>query len=126
MRTSTAILSTLPFIFLFSGAMSASPVSYVCNYDSYSDEEGNHKVKSEFVLTFIVDAENGTAYIVGNQGSEEVSVIPHRIGGIAFIEITGSGNVMTTAIDTEGNSVHSRNTSLAGGLVPSQYYGKCK
>jgi len=111
-------------ILRFSAALSASPISYICNYDSYSDEEGNHKVGKEFVLTFIVDSENKKAYIVGNQGSEEVATIPHKIGGVSFVEVTGSGNVMSTAIDTTGNSVHSRNTSLGGELVPSQYYGK--
>jgi hypothetical protein len=79
-----------------------------------------------FLLTFLVDTENGKGYIVGNQGSEEIAVIPHKIGGIAFIEVTGSGNVMTTAIDTVGNSVHSRNTSIGGELIPTQYYGKCE
>ena len=113
-------------ILTFSTALSASPISYICNYDSYSDEEGNHKVGKEFVLTFIVDSENKKAYIVGNQGSEEVAAIPHRIGGVSFVEVTGSGNVMSTVIDTAGNSVHSRNTSLGGKLVPSQYYGKCE
>ena len=118
------LLATI--IFLFSAVSFASPISYVCNYESYSDEEGNHKTKEQFLLTFVVDTENGKGYIVGNQGSEEVAVIPHKIGGIAFVEVTGSGNVMTTAIDNAGNSVHSRNTSIGGELIPTQYYGKCE
>ena len=113
-------------ISLCSAVSFASPISYVCNYESYSDEEGNHKTKEQFLLTFVVDAENGKGYIVGNQGSEEVVVIPQKTGGIAFVEVTGSGNVMTTAIDTAGTSVHSRNTSIGGKLVPTQYYGKCE
>ncbi len=112
-------------IFLFSSVSLASPITYVCNYGSYSDEEGNHKAEKEFRLTFILDTENEKAYIVGNQGSEEVAVFPHRLGGISFVEVTSAGNVMATAIDTANNSVHSRNTSLGGELVPSQYYGKC-
>ena len=121
-----SLILTLSFVFLFSGALSASTITFVCNYDSYSNEEGNHKAEEGFVLTFIVDTENGKAYMVGNQGSEEVTAIQNKIGGMAFIEVTGTGNVMTTAIDTKGNSVHSRNTSIAGELLPSQYYGKCK
>lgn len=98
----------------------------VCNYSSYSTENGNHKVKGEFVLTFIVDKTKNTAYILGSQGSDEVSFLPSAFGGISFIEVTGFGSVMTTAIDSKGDSLHSRNTILGGGIVPTQYYGKCE
>ena len=98
----------------------------ICNYSSYSDENGNHKVEDKFVLTFIVDNIKKTAYILGDQGSNKVSLIPSANGeGISFVEITGSGNVMTTAIDTKADSVHSRNTIINGKIVPTQYYGKC-
>lgn len=98
----------------------------ICNYTSYSDENGNHKVKDKFILTFIRDKTKKTAYILGSQGSAEVTFFPSAFGGISFIEVTGFGNVMTTAIDVKGDSVHSRNTILDGGIVPTQYYGKCE
>ena len=97
----------------------------ICNYSSYSDANGNHKVTDKFVLTFIVDQTKKTAYILGSQGSAEVTLFPSAFGGISFVEVIGSGSVMTTAIDAKGNSVHSRNTILDGGIVPTQYYGKC-
>jgi len=101
--------------------------TFICNYSTYSDANGNHKVTDKFVLTFIVDMTKKTAIMLGSQGTEEVTLIPSGVGeGISFIEITGAGNVMTTAIDSKGNSVHSRNTILDGGIVPTQYYGKCE
>ena len=106
-------------------SVSASPITYICTYDSYSDKEGNHKVKKDFILTFIVDEQGKNAYILGNQGSEKVANFSHPMGGVAFVEVTASTNIMSTAIDSNGNSVHSRNTSLGGELIPSQYYGKC-
>jgi len=111
---------------LFSSVIYASPVTFVCNYDSYSNTTGNHKVKSKFVLTFIVDNKNESAYIIGNNGSEKVAYFSHPMGGNAFVEVTTTKNIMSTAIDNKGNSVHSRNTLLNGGLIPSQYYGKCE
>jgi len=103
----------------------AGPIIYVCTFDSFSTKQGNQKVKEEFKISFLVDETNEQYYIIGNNGSEKVKYIPHYQAGIAFIEITQSGNVITTAIDKEMNSVHSRNLSLAGILAPSQYYGSC-
>ncbi len=120
MRTLIMILCLSP-----SFSVSASPITYICNYDSYSDNEGNHQTKKDFILTFIVDEQEKSAYILGNQGSEKVAHFSHPMGGVAFVEVTGSANIMSTAIDSKGNSVHSRNTSLGGVLIPSQYYGKC-
>jgi len=62
--------------------------------------------------------------MVGNNGSSEVHLVPSPFGP-TFIEVTQAGNVMTTAIATDGDSVHSRGTRMQGGLVPSQYYGHC-
>jgi hypothetical protein len=97
-----------------------------CNYTTYSDESGSHDVKGKFTLTFIIDRMKGVAYIVGNQGSAEVMFLPSEMGGVTFIEITDTGNVMTTSIDSKNNSVHSRNTVINGEIVPTQYYGKCQ
>jgi hypothetical protein len=32
---------------------------------------------------------------------------------------------MVTAITSSGEAVHSRNGTVVGKLIPSQYYGKC-
>ena len=47
----------------------AETVNYSCNYTSYSDSEGNHKVKDKFILNFIIDRESGKSYLLGNAGS---------------------------------------------------------
>ena len=85
----------------------------------------------EFELTFIVDLETEKAYVVGNQGSEPVHIVPGN-NKITFIEITGTNNVITTTVVIEtlsgtdvGDSVHSRNVVIIDELVASQMYGKC-
>jgi len=101
-------------------------VTLRCSYPTYSTEKGLHH-DDNFNMIFLVDTEKGTAYIIGNQGSEEVTFIPNKFGGgYTFVEVTPSGNVMTTTIDTNMTTVHSRNTIMDGNLVPTQYYGTCE
>ena len=100
----------------------AAPTTIICNYDKYSNNEGIHDAK-EFKLTFIIDNEKETYYLLGNNGTEKVHPINNN-EGISFLEVTATGNVMTTTIDSNKTSVHSRHTVI-GGLIPSQYYGAC-
>ena len=98
-----------------------------CNYHSYSDENGNHKLNETLVLTFIIDKINGAAYVVGRNGKDRVRVIPSGVrGSMSFIEVTGAGNVITTAIGSDGESVHSRNIIINGKITPTQCYGECE
>jgi len=97
----------------------------LCNYQKYATSEGMQSVKKPFVLTFIIDAKNSAAYLVGNNGSSRVQAVSGD-GGITFIEITAGGNIMTTTVDSKGVSVHSRHTQIEGEVVPSQYYGACE
>ncbi len=115
---------SLIFILLFPLHAFAETVNYSCNYRSYSNSEGNHKVKDKFELNFIVDRATGKSYLLGNAGSSEVKALESK-DRVAFLEVTATGNIMTTAIDSKFNSVHSRNTVMYGELLPSQYYGKC-
>jgi hypothetical protein len=46
--------------------------------------------------------------------------------GLTFVEVTRSGNVMTTTIARDGAAVHSRNAIIGETLFPSQYYGTCE
>ena len=101
----------------------AETTTIICDYKKYAAEDGIHAVKDKFTLTFVVDKEKGVAYILGNQGSVKVTMLSSGTG-LTFIEITTAGNVMTTTIDSQGNTVHSRNTVITGKLVPTQYYGK--
>lgn len=109
---------------LFPAIAFAETDTFSCNYTSYSDQDGNHKVKNKFELNFIVDKESGKSYLLGNNGSSEVEMLVSE-GQIAFIGISKSGNIITTAIDSKLNSVHSRNSVLLGEILPSQYYGNC-
>jgi len=99
----------------------------ICNYDSYSDENANYKLKEKLVLTFIIDKVKGIAHVIGNEGKDRVRVIPSGVkGSISFIEITGTGSVITTAIDSSGESVLSRNIIINGEITPTQCYGECE
>lgn len=99
--------------------------TFECDYKIYGDDKGLHKVEAPFRLTFLIDTSSKKAYIIGNVGSSEVSLVPNA-DGLTLVEITGSGNVMTTVITSKGKSVHSRGGILFGDLVPSQYYGSCR
>jgi len=112
-------------LLVFPGSAFADTTTYICDYPTYSNQEGNHKIENKFVLSFVVDTENDKSYMVGNNGSAEV--IKFETGNrISFLEITETRNLMTTTIDKDLYSVHSRNKVIRGELIPSQYYGKCE
>ena len=100
--------------------------TFVCEYDSIASPDGVQKVdKGEFVLTFILDSETEKAYMLGNVGTEEVSIIPNK-DALNFIEVTATGNVMLTTIIWKGGfSIHSRHSIIFEVALPSQYYGHC-
>ena len=83
------------------------------------------KSGSALELNFIVDDDSKESYLLGNNGSAKV----HKIDGtegITFIEVTGTGVVMTTAIAIDTmKSIHSRHSILLGEFIPSQNYGSC-
>jgi len=99
-------------------------VTYVCDYRLSSDQDGVKSQDKPFILTFMKDSENGKFYVLGNLGTTEVIAIEKETQ-ITFIEVTSTGNVMTTTIDSKLQTVHSRNSVLFGEIVPSQYYGTC-
>jgi hypothetical protein len=94
--------------------------TFECIYETYSDEEGNHKAKDNFAISFLVEPAAKKAYMLGSLGSTEVELIPNT-SGLTFVEVTGTGNVMVTAINDDGRSVHSRSGMVLGKIVPSQY-----
>jgi hypothetical protein len=120
-----ATLTLLSATLLAAGQVGAAPVTYICDYKTYSDKNGLHKVSNPFVLTFLFDASTKKAYLIGNNGSEEVRPFVQD-AGMTLVEVTAVGNIMVTAITTDGKSVHSRTGILLGEIVPSQYYGECK
>ena len=111
-------------VFFIQSGLAHETATIICIYPTFSDKDGNQPVSREFKLTFILDHETANAYMLGNLGSVKVQYMPAK-GGLSFLEIAASGNLMTTTIDQIGNSVHSRNSIIGGRLVPSQYYGRC-
>lgn len=105
-------------------AAQGATTSYTCKFTLEATPNGLSKQAKPFELRFVVDTSTKKAYLIGNAGSSEVEIIPN-IDGISFVEITGSGNVMVTAITRSGEAVHSRNGIMFKELVPSQYYGSC-
>ena len=103
----------------------AETTTFECDYKTYGDSKGLHKVEEPFRLTFLIDTSSKKAYLIGNVGSSEISLVPNT-EGLTLVEITDSGNVMTTAITSKGKSVHSRGSIVFNDLVPSQYYGSCQ
>ena len=97
---------------------------YVCDYPKYSDRNGVHNSSDKFEISFVVDRSKGTAYAVGSQASTEVTMLSDK-HGLVFIEITATGNIITTTIINGGESVHSRHIVIADDIVASQNYGKC-
>lgn len=119
-----ALLGSLLLSIVFSTPSLANTITFDCDYKTYSDEQGNHKVDKPFRMTFLIDSKAEKAYMIGHAGSSEVEMIPNA-QGFTLVEVTGTGNVMTTAIADSGKSVHSRNGIVLGNIVPSQYYGTC-
>ncbi|MCW8880275.1 MAG: hypothetical protein OQK51_24720 [Kangiellaceae bacterium] len=111
-------------LLLLSTHVTAETSTLTCNYRGFSDESGYQKVKERFELNFIIDSKTGKSYLLGNAGSSEVQFFKSN-GQLSFVEMTATGNIMTTTVDDSLNSVHSRNTVVLGNLIPSQYYGKC-
>lgn len=75
-----------------------------------------------------IDVDKGTARIIGNAGSADLSVILGK--GLHFLEVTPGGSLnVTTVYSAEVNAkfkaVHSRHVRSVGPL-PSQHYGFCQ
>ena len=119
MRLLFAILLLIPFL------AHSDTTNYYCKYTSYSDEKGNHKISKTLELKFIVDKESGKSFMLRINGISEVITFGEN-DQIAFVEITATENIISTAIDSNLNSVHSRNSVLHGKLLASQFYGKCE
>lgn len=125
MKTALAFLMLSALTYLAPMPALSETVTYTCRYDSFSDEKGLHKAPGEFRLVFVVDTEKQTAQVVGDKGKFNVDMLPAEKGGLTFVEMVDGGKVLTSSIDEDGKSVHSRNIILEGRISPSQYYGTC-
>jgi hypothetical protein len=104
---------------------SGEMVTYTCQYESYSNQKGLHKVQDDFKLVFVVDTSKGTAQQVSDRGKFDVEMMPAPNGGMTLVEMIDGGKILSTSIDQSGRSAHSRNIILEGHIAPSQYYGRC-
>ena len=97
----------------------SATTSFTCNFPVMVSPSGVKKESELFELRFLSDTKTKKAYMLGNMGSSEVTAIENLSGGITFVEITDSGNVMVTTITSSGEAVHSRNGTIVGKLIPS-------
>lgn len=104
----------------------ADPLAMFCKFDRVANPDQVSAPIERFEMTFIIDPDKHAAYayMVGGLGTSTVQVIQNA-GGLTFLEITATGNVMTTTVLDNGRAVHSRNTVIIDELLPPQYYGKC-
>ncbi|MFN8371000.1 MAG: hypothetical protein U0T83_10310 [Bacteriovoracaceae bacterium] len=127
MKLLTIILLFLPIIASAKEIIRNKVLEVHCNYPEYALQDGIHKSKESFDLNFMIDVGNKKTFFKGNNGISEVTLVLTDDGtGFSFIEIAPNGSVMTTAIDKNMKSVHSRNSIIGGVLYPQQYYGTCK
>ena len=125
MKMTCLILLLFTAVMAFPWPSYAATMSFTCNFPVIASPSGVKKESERFELRFLSDTKTKKAYLLGNMGSSEVTTIENSSGGVTFLEITDSGNVMVTAITSSGEAVHSRNGIIAGKLIPSQYYGHC-
>lgn len=112
---------------IISSIAHAETLSIFCSFQKYSNETGTHMQSNKLNYNFIVDTETNKGFVIGNNGKEPVAVIP-GIGEneFTFIEITSSGNVVTTTIASNKKAVSSRNMIILKDIIPSQFYGYCE
>ena len=118
--------------------------SFKCNYYHTSIGEiknNKYKVDSERTKKFefsIVNINPTTkkSLLVGNNGTDEMTVINTNQSGIHFIQIMPVGNMTLTTIYPEEigfnelghklfSSSHSRHMAMINKSLPQQFYGTC-
>lgn len=112
------------FAFLAATPAMAAVLVFDCVYDEICVPKEGCK-SGELRLEFNVDENDGSAFLIGNNGLAEVRLINGN-DGASFLELLPSGAVQTTTMDSMGASVHSRHTIISGNLVTSQYSGACR
>ena len=68
----------------------AATATLECEYPIYSNGTSIKASNQRFALTFIIDEERKTAYMIGNNGSTEVTVIPSTEGPMGSLLIRGA------------------------------------
>lgn len=118
----TALLSTA----MAPSLVCADVEKYVCTFELYHSLDNFEMSKADdFVLAYTFDTVTRNAFLEGNNGLSEVTLIDGN-SGATFLEVLPSGVVQTTTVALGGAAVHSRHTIIVGELSPSQYYGICE
>ena len=115
-------LAAMCVLVVWSASASAEVMQFICTYPKFYNWGGKPDPNS--VLKFSMDTVTNKAFITGNQGIQEVTVV-RGDSGITFLEILVTGAVQSTTVSSNGDSVHSRHTLVGDHLVPSQYVGHC-
>jgi hypothetical protein len=116
-------------------AKAQQPIKWECTITTAASYGGGNEkdrdpsrfevAPQQLALTFLVEGMEG--FVMGKNGAEEVALVATDSGGLQFIERVGSGALQITAIDINGNAVHSRHTvGFDGMLLGAQHYGKCR
>jgi hypothetical protein len=127
MKSAVTIIMLSALFWLLPLHAFSESVTWTCRYPTYADKEGIHKSEDDLKLVFRVDSSNETAKIVSSDGKSDANVdmMYSPSGGLSFIEKKSGADVLTTSIDKNGRSVHSKNIVVDGQISPAQYYGRC-
>lgn len=120
------VIISILIVMLMSTISSAKVFGLECEFAKVATLKDGLK-NATFKLDFVFDTEKKKYVVLGNNSMEDLTMIEND-DGITLVEITRSGNVMTTTInvsDQNLEAVHSRNTLIPSGLIAQQYYGWC-
>ena len=120
MRLAAIILMLSAFACLIPIPALCDTTTYTCQYQSYSDKKGNHKMAEDFKLSSHRRYREGDRQNRRQQGKFQCrdAVFPER--GHDVHRNDRRGQDLTTTIDPSGESVHSRNIIVEGEIRPSQ------
>ncbi len=127
MKSAVTIMMLSVLLWLLPLHALCESVTWTCRYPTYADNEGIHKSEDDLKLVFRVDSSSETAKIIGSDGKSDANVdmMYSPSGGLSFVEKKSGADVLTTSIDKNGRSVHSKNIIIDGQISPAQYYGSC-
>ena len=136
------IFSNIFFNVVFANVYEAK--SFNCTYyhtsigeiknDLYSVES---KKENNFAFSIVnIDLESKKSLMVGNNGTDEMTVINASPSGLHFLQIMPVGNMTMTTVYPEELGVnklgqklystsHSRHMAMANRSLPQQFYGFC-
>jgi len=140
------LLAIIVLSLLWSGKVSAevyNAKSFNCTYYHTSNAQikgDKYKVENEkniFEFSIVnIDLDTKKSLLVGNSGTDELTLINTRQSGMHFIQIMPVGNMTMTTVYPEEISTnklgqklyassHSRHIAMINKSLPQQFYGHC-